>query len=217
MKGKPDTLFVFGDSIVYGRFDMEMGGWVDRLKLWGNKIIVETKRARWVNVYNLGIAGGTTDEALPRIKAEVEERMGEHDMLYIVFAFGINDMALHVVTEKRSVAPEIFLTNLKKLIEISRALSGTPIFLTATPVNEATKGVPNERGEIRTNKDIEMYNDIIRTVCSEERVEVIDVYKKFSEVGQENLIFPEGLHPNAKGHELIFNLVRDHFTKKLGL
>jgi lysophospholipase L1-like esterase len=56
-----ETICVFGDSITWGAYDPERGGWVNRLRNDLEKKEIES--------YNLGISGDTTADLLKRFNS----------------------------------------------------------------------------------------------------------------------------------------------------
>ena len=59
------ALCVFGDSITWGAWDVEKGGWVNRLRLFIDK---ENLNYR---VFNCGVGGDTTKELVARVSSEM--------------------------------------------------------------------------------------------------------------------------------------------------
>ena len=64
------TLCVFGDSTAYGAWDLEKGGWVNRLWLF----LAKNKDD---DLYNLSISGGTTETILARFENEAKVRQAD--------------------------------------------------------------------------------------------------------------------------------------------
>jgi lysophospholipase L1-like esterase len=75
------TICLFGDSITWGAWDPERGGWGARLRSYFETNNIE------VNVYNCGVSGNNTDDLLQRFKVEATARKPN----IIIFAIGIND------------------------------------------------------------------------------------------------------------------------------
>jgi lysophospholipase L1-like esterase len=59
----------------------------------------------------------------------------------------------------------------------------------------------------RSNEYIKKYNNKIIEVSKEQNIEVIDVNSAYLKQGYHDLFCEDGLHPNDKGHELIFKTV----------
>ena len=65
-----NKILVFGDSITYGQRDLEMGGWVNRLKL----ALAHDDSITSCHVFNMGISGQNTTEVLERMERECAEK-----------------------------------------------------------------------------------------------------------------------------------------------
>ncbi len=85
--------------------------------------------------------------------------------------------------------------------------------MTITPVNEAVT-LTAEKDKIRKNEFVEQYNAQIKVVAQEMNVEVVDIYNVFIKKGSNELLCEDGLHPNTKGHEIIFEQVKDHLVDR---
>ena len=55
------VICIFGDSISWGAWDLEAGGWVNRLKLY-----FDNQPDPQIRVYNLGISGDRVGDVLKR-------------------------------------------------------------------------------------------------------------------------------------------------------
>ena len=79
---KPESICIFGDSTAWGAWDMEKGGWVNRL--WFH---VAKRDEDYVEIYNQSISGGTTETILERFENEANIRGTD----VIIFQTGGND------------------------------------------------------------------------------------------------------------------------------
>ena len=84
---KPESICIFGDSTAWGAWDMEKGGWVNRLWLYVGK---RDDNKNYVEIYNQSVSGGTTETILARFESEAKIR--EVDAL--IFQSGANDSYL---------------------------------------------------------------------------------------------------------------------------
>ena len=56
----------------------------------------------------------------------------------------------------------------------------------------------------------------MRKIATESGVNFIPVFEKFkTELDKENDLLPDGLHPNDKGHEIIYSIVRPKLEELL--
>src|SRR3989344_900147 len=101
------NICIFGDSITFGAWDSEKGGWVNRLRLQ-----LESKED-YPFVYNLGIPGDTTSELLKRFAVEAKARQPD----ILVFSIGVNDSIYVKSKDKQLILPNQFQNNLQKLVD----------------------------------------------------------------------------------------------------
>jgi len=187
---------VFGASITRGSWDMEMGGWVNRLRLAIEKII-----DRKYSVYNLGISGETTEDLLIRLKNECEARCPG----IVIIGIGSNDLSYRNELKKYLVSPDNFYENLKKFKKIVNLFTKKLIFIGLTMVDESkTLPVPFGEKPFFRNDNIEKYNKIIKNFCMENNLPFIEMYDLIEKEDLE-----DGLHPNSVGHKKIFQKVKD--------
>lgn len=198
-------IFAFGDSITYGSWDGE-GGWVDRLKRVAYQYI-ENNPEEWVEIYNLGIPGNTTDDLLKRFQLETEQRINSKDEHVFIFGLGANDAAYIVENKEFNVGVDDFKRNLRTVLQQATNFGGKVIFLTITPVIEV--GTENQSdGKIRKNEFVGKYNEVIKDLGVEQGVVVLDVNSSFSLYGPDKFICDDGLHPNSDGHGMLASLVK---------
>jgi lysophospholipase L1-like esterase len=83
---KPELICVFGDSTAWGAWDLEKGGWVNRL--WFH--LAKNNDEHYCELYNLSISGGTTYTILDRFESEAKIRNADA----LIFQSGGNDAAI---------------------------------------------------------------------------------------------------------------------------
>lgn len=128
-------IFVFGDSVAYGVGDEELGGWVNRLRLY----LEAREKNSVINVFNLSISGETSGETLARFEFECKIRYKEDKQTVIVFAIGINDT--QIVSGIDRVTLTQFEKNMRNLIGKGREISERILVVGLTGVEE-TKVTP---------------------------------------------------------------------------
>lgn len=103
----------FGDSIMYGLYDLE-GGYVNRIN-------------KKLNTYsfNLSIPGEDTSHLLERFEFELLNRYNNIDIFNIFFAIGINDA-------RRNIDIKIIENNIRELITLAKQYSDNIYFLGLT-------------------------------------------------------------------------------------
>lgn len=207
-------ILAFGDSAVYGAWDFEGSGWVQRLRHFAEKRI--DKASGEINVvYNCGIGGHTTRDLLKHFEAECQARVMDATISKSVIAIslGVNDSA-YVQSEKANWVPkEEFAKNLKKLFKISRKYTNSIFFISLQPIDDSkTNPFAGDKDLFYTNKNIKEYDEIAKLICKQEKIEFIDIYDRLKD--SKRLTAEDGLHLNSKGHELIFETVKDFLVKK---
>lgn len=94
-------ILIFGDSIVQGFYDTDLGGWVNRLAVYSMSKVISSDYTYSKDIFNIGISGHNTERLLNRIECELDARThGENDI--IMFSIGVNDSSYEIKTgEKR--------------------------------------------------------------------------------------------------------------------
>lgn len=201
------NICIIGDSITYGEGDLEMGGWVQRMRL---SIENSLSAEQWVNVYSLGIPGDTTDGVLPRIRNEISTR----DPFLTIVAVGINDSAYRARKDNNDVPFEQFRKSILAILEIADELSENVLCVGLTRVDEEqTQPLPDSTtGKCYANDIIEKYDDAIEDLCDKEGVQYIQVSGALS---KEDLI--DGLHPSSVGYLKLQKIIEPVVRVKLRL
>lgn len=208
-------IHAFGDSITYGQWDLTNGGWATQLRL-----LVDEKRKDNSNyyglVYNLGIPGETTDGLVKRFMSEFEqrERKAKAEENIFIFAYGANDACLVPSKNEFLVPTSRFFLNLETVIIEAKRHSSKILLLNITPVIDKLTVSPEGKDKSRLNQYITPYNEDIRRLAENYHLETLDINDAFMKIGHEGLFCSDGLHPNEKGHELIFNMVKRYLSTK---
>src|SRR3989338_2821045 len=193
---------VFGDSTAWGAWDKEKGGWVNRLWLYCAE---KANDENLTEIYNLSISGGTTETILARFENEARVRHADA----LIFQTGANDSAEDGGRGSPNVSPEKFRENIREIINHAKEIHGRIAFVGAENCDE-TRTMPVSWCNYHyTNVRLKEYNDIMKEVCAGEGVPFCDV---FGLLKNEDLA--DGLHPNAAGHQKLFEKVRDFLTEQ---
>lgn len=194
-----ENIVVFGASIVYGAADLEKGGWVERLNLF------MAEKTKWdIHTYNLGVSGDISADMLERFGFECNKRR-EPDVVLI--SIGTNDSQYISKPGNMRATAEEFANNLRKTFDIAKARATKVAFIGFTPVDEKkTMPIPWKTDTYYTEENVKRYDKVAREVCEEKGVPYLDMMKVFPEATEE--FFVDGLHPNAKGHQRIFQAVK---------
>jgi len=198
------TYLIFGASITYGAWDTEKGGWVQRLRSF-----IEEKNKMEDIVYNLGISGETTNDILKRFRIETEQRLKEKwgKSPIIIFSLDIND-SITLIKENKLIIPlEKYQENLKELFNLAKNFISEVIVIGPTNIDEKVANPWDENIEYY-NKDIKESNEIAKRLCNENNILFIEIFNILEKDDLE-----DGLHPNSKGHEKMFEIIKDALIK----
>ncbi len=188
------NICIFGDSITWGSSDEQKGGWVERLKM--HFLASEDENVR---IYNLGIPNDDTEKLLNRFDIEASARKPD----VIFFAIGINDSQYLRAPEQPRILLETFRLNLETLLKKAQEFASKVVFIGLTRVDEAqTMPVPWDESLFYANEQIEKYDTEIKKICEQNDLLFISTAQI---INHSNL--DDGLHPNANGHEKIFEKV----------
>jgi acyl-CoA thioesterase-1 len=206
MKNPIRHIVILGDSTTFGLNDRSgLGGWVGRLKVW-----FETKqRAEFGALFNLGISGATSEHLRDRAPIELKHRKPD----LVIIDIGAND-AMHIGKPNAAhwVPPQRFYSNLLFLIASARRYTKKIVLLTPMPCVES-KTTPVSWGSYYyTNTDLKKYSEIIKTVARKERVKVLDLFGEWQSIPNKKFM-PDGVHPNAKGHALLYKQIKAFLQK----
>ncbi len=192
------NILIFGDSITWGAYDPEQGGWATRLRNYFEE------QDEDVDVYNLGISGDTTADLLERIEVEAKSR----EPNLIVFAIGINDAQFIHSTNGLRVSLDEFQQNLAKLLSTAKKFTDKAAFVGLTRVDESkTTPIPWNTDKSYTNENIERLDNAIEKFCEDNKLKFIPMK---SVVGNDDLI--DGLHPNTAGHIKMFERMKSEIN-----
>ena len=157
-------------------------------------------KTRDCDVYNLSISGGTTETILARFESEASTR--EADAL--IFQSGGNDSYLMGKDGSNNIPVDVFRQNVQEIITRAKKITNSVLFIGFKNVDE-TKTMPVSWRDIYyVNAEIKKYDEAMKAICAENDIPYLDI---FGLLNKED--FQDGLHPNAVGHEKIFNKVKD--------
>ena len=207
------TILVFGDSITYGAWDVE-GGWVQRLRRFLDKKVIDSNYESYYLTYNLGISGDNSELLLERFKKEIEARIEEKDEeVIIIISTGSNDSIFIDKSKTTMINPDKFKNNLKKLFTIAKKYSKKIVFVGDAPVDETkVDPIPWLPGCSYKSSLIKQFNDMAESQCKKEKVNYIDLWKYYEKIDYKKLMV-DGIHQNSEGHKIMYEIVRDYLVK----
>jgi lysophospholipase L1-like esterase len=208
-------IYLFGDSITWGSWDPDRGGWAQQLRVEIDRIQLQHPEL-WCPLYNLGIPGDTAAGISKRIENEIQARHQSSQEVIVVVAVGINDSIVELPSGVGLVALEEFSKSLAEIVKSARKFSQKIGFVGLTPVDEAlVNPVPWATNRAYTIQRAELFNSAIINFCAVHSVPYIPLWESWSKAPWRGLLY-DGLHPNSEGHRLIYrdvrSLVMHHFA-----
>lgn len=183
---------IIGDSIAHGFYDAEDLGWVARL----GKIILHAHDGKYT-FNNVSQAGDNIADAYNRAIREVGSRWFD----LIIVNVGINDLRRRKNSDMQLDFSEgARLMYWQKLIELLQKNGAKIVVTDLLPVVESK--YTEDASLIRYNRDVERYNELIKSVCEEHGVAFYERYDLWQNRDL-NALYQDATHPNAQGHQLL--------------
>ncbi len=191
-------VLIFGDSITWGADDTELLGWANRLRKF---LQLQDEES---GVYNCGIRGDTTKGLLARFEVEANARKSYTQAIAIVFAIGINDA--RIIDGQPQTDLFEFTENIEKLIEKAKVIADCVAFIGLTNVTDGKATWTDQRGTlVYTSQRVREYDQAIQQIAEKNKLP----YLKMFDVLVDTDMPDDGLHPDAHGHEKMFNRIKD--------
>lgn len=148
-----------------------------------------------------------------RITEELQNSMvNSNNHWTVVFSIGMNDCGMS--NGENKVSKEQYRKNLEKIITKSKKFADQVIAVGLNPIDEQ-KLNESERLRNYLNSEVKEYENVFRQVCSEKSVKIIPTFEKLQRQEQWNKMLFDGLHPNSKGHEKIYQIVNKPIKSEL--
>ena len=193
-------VYVFGDSITQGFHDLASGGWCNRIAIELMRREVETNYDEDHAVFNLGISGDTSDGVVGRIEPELAARGSSRERLLLV-AIGINDACYNETSGACRVPLPRHRENLEHISAVGQAQCDHVAFVSLLPIVESLLTPIPWAGNLSLTDALRaQYDAVLREVASAHGHTLIDVADVFP---ADTAFLPDGIHPNAAGHERI--------------
>lgn len=202
-----DNLLIFGDSITTGEFDVEGGGWADRLKSHVFKRRLDGTLPKPIYTYELGIPAQDTAGLKSRILAEIKAREDPGEVSAVLLAIGINDSKVLKATNKNVVSLSDFKTRYESILFELKENGYACSVVGLTRVNES---VPRTSDTLFVNDEIQKYDGVIQELAAQYSLHYIPVSDLFLERAD---LLVDSVHPNAEGHRMMFERVKEHLEK----
>jgi len=200
-------IVAFGDSITNGVGPAGMKE-TDTFRDIARRELTEKTGAK-VEVVNAGVNGDIVTLAIERLKRDVLDRKPD----IVTIMFGGNEAGFYRpetngFADTPRVSREDFKATLNKIVDRIQAAEITVVLMTCPPMTERYWGMklePYQKHGI--NFLVKDYAQAMRDVADEKGVELIDVYRAFQKKPKRLDYFPDGLHPDARGHRVIADLL----------
>ncbi len=161
---------------------------------------------------NRGISGQTTSQMLLRFRPDVIDLKPK----VVVILAGTNDISFNT----GPITLDQIEKNYSSMIDLARYNGINVVFASVMPVSDYNKnaqGAPIVRTVQRQPAQILALNEWIKKTCAERNLVYLDYFSAM--VDDKGFLKPEiandGLHPNAKGYELIKPLASEAIKKAL--
>lgn len=199
-------IFVVGDSITWGAWDVAGGGWVNRLRQRIDAYQVD-QADFWCPVYNLGISGNKSADLLRRFSAEVKARLADNSEAIVLIAIGINDSQVDLTTGQGVVTVEQYLDNLGQIYRQAQSLASIVGFIGLTPVDQSkVDPLPWAPERAFRNDRIALFERTCQNFCQSQQIPFLPIFDQWNQLNYQALL-SDGLHPNDQGHQLLFQTV----------
>ncbi|HID76503.1 MAG TPA: hypothetical protein EYP56_10955 [Planctomycetaceae bacterium] len=168
-----------------------------------------------VEMINAGVNGDVVTLAIERLECDVLAHRPE----IVTVMFGGNEAGFYRpetggFADTPRVDRKEFAETLAKVVERLRAASVTVILMTCPPMTERYWGMhlePYQKYGI--NFLVKQYAEAVRNVAAEKAIELVDVYRAFEQAPERLDYFPDGLHPDARGHRVIAELLVERLAQ----
>lgn len=205
-------ILVFGDSVTYGAWDLE-GGWVQRLRKFLDKKVIDSNYESYFTVYNLGVDGDTSEGLLKRIENEIKPRVWPDEETIILIAIGSNDAIFNNETKKLKTSIEKYKENLQSILKIAKKYTSKVIFVGEAPIDGSRLDpMPWLPTHSFKSEHLDKVMQTAKEVCEESNIYFLEIQSKLNKQEFKRLLV-DGAHPNSEGHEKIFEIVKNHFLK----
>lgn len=216
---KRAQIVCIGASTTYG-VGGSIGGWADVLKQdLHSKMYGGNPQGEVHEVYNLGVPGATVAQQQERTKVFLETAHKPDRQLIAIFQGGANNAKSVGEPESFVSTPEEYEAELRQLLGMLTNTCDQVICLGLLPMNQdkVMPIVKDNETKTRTyfpNDRIKLFEGVFQKVAAEMSAVFMPLFADAEAAGWvENLQFQDGIHPNDKGHQWIYDRLRPKLAK----
>lgn len=204
---KSARILIFGDSIGQGFYDDVSGGWAQRLQrdFFADEIAGKSE----INVINLSVSGHTSQEVLTRIEPETRAR-AMYDLVTVI-AIGVNDS--YERDRVRRTGEHEFEENITKIIATAKSFGAVLVLGCSACVEERVQPTEWDSTLRYSNDLIRKYEGILQKCANKNKVAFVPLWQTMHDAQQLQETMPDGIHPNAAGHEVLYKIIRSELTE----
>ncbi len=204
-------IFIFGDSITWGAWDLEHSGWVQRLRLEADRHQCAVQ-GLWQPIYNLGISGDTSAGLVRRMRGELIARHESTVSSVVVVAIGINDSQRSLDGSRHEISATAYHENLKSIASIAHEFTTQVYFVGLTPIqDELLNPNPWDASVSYRLSQAQEFDQVLTQFADENSLPLISLMEEWTNLDFRQLL-SDGLHPNAAGHERTYQRVRSRLV-----
>ncbi len=221
----PKSFAVFGDSIGRGVIYDPISDSYET-----DRGFVSMLEAHWgIAAKNHTRFGQTVDKGLKMLEKKLDSIHG-CDFVFLEFGGNDSDFDWKAIASDPDAfhAPKTtlseFITVYKRLITVLKDADTTPIVLNLPPIehnmyfDRVSRGCNGDNilKWLGGDKSVisrwhSTYSSAIYNICRETGTEMIDIRSTFNGRSLSDLVCPDGIHPNEKGHKIIFEKILEEF------
>lgn len=199
-------VLVFGASSTQGYWD-SLGGWAERLKHYYDALQMQDWSIEQPRVINLGVSGDNSAAILRRIGPETKARENEKG-LAIIIQIGSNNAAEQ---DGRLVSTvDKYQADLEAIIKKAEEFTYKIIVVGFPAIYEAKTNPVAWADLYYKNNNIFRFEKAAQETSEKLDVPFVAIHQECLKkmAAGDDLQAHDGLHPNDKGHQLIFELVQ---------